>query len=100
MAVYIADAALQAFSNNSMQFCAYDAVESLVRQGKERRTEVISVRNFSLNAGRVAGMLLFLYLPGGENEIWPMVLLNAIAVFSALFVRNAQRGKNRETAQP
>ena len=98
MTVYILDAVYVTYVGNSLQFCTYEAADSISSPGESKRDVVMSVRNASLNLGRVLGiigLLLVLNFSGDTLAVWPIVALNAIAALSAVTMWRAHKAMDK-----
>jgi YQGE family putative transporter len=85
MTIYIADMLFQVVSYNALQFAGYELADHLAGDGQNHRPEAIGLRIFSLNIGRCVGIAVFLLLPSVSGAVWPLILLNALALPGALF---------------
>ncbi len=95
IALNVLDSGVQAVLYNGMQYISYEMSDYVSRDGQGRQMEALAMRNAFLNVGHVAGMVVFLLAPVGDQYIVPaLIALNLLALPAGFLLKKATQLMN------
>jgi YQGE family putative transporter len=94
--VNILDGWVLSVFGNSLNYVAYEMSDCVSRDGQDRFFESISIRNISLNIGRIVSITAFLLVPvSGGSIVFMLFLLSFVAMFSGFLLNSSSKASCR-----